>query len=166
MISVLDGLNYSVLAGAADVMSQELHLSIADIGYLSSAFILFLTLSVIPLGIWSDRTERKNVIALSVAIWSAATALTALASGFVTLFFSRIALGVGEAGYVPASAALISDYFSRAKRASIMSYLAAADLIGLMSGLIIGGVVAGLYYRAWRLAFLCAGIPGFVLLQI
>src|SRR5258708_19199028 len=120
VISVLDGLNYSILAGAADVMSQELHLNIADTGYLSSAFIIFFTFSVIPLGIWSDRTKRKNVIALAVAVWSTATALTALASNSLILFLSRMALGVGEAGYFPASAALISDYFSRVRRARVM----------------------------------------------
>src|SRR5216683_1933422 len=119
-ISVLNGLNDSVLAGAANIMSQELHLNIADIGYLSSALIIFFTFSVIPLGIWSDRTKRKNVIALAVAVWSIATALTALASSFIILFLSRMALGVGEAGYSPSSAAMISDYFSRARRARVM----------------------------------------------
>lgn len=165
-VSVLNGLHYSLLAGAADVMSQELHLNIADIGYLSSAFILSFILSVIPLGIWSDRTKRKNVIALAVVVWSFATALVALTSNILVLFLSRMALGVGEAAYSPASAALISDYFSRARRARIMSYLAAADLIGLMAGTILGGVVAGLYYGAWRFAFLCAGIPGLALAAI
>ncbi len=165
-ISVLNGLNYSIFTGAANVMSQELHLNIADIGYLSSAFIICFTFSVIPLGIWSDRTKRKNVITLAVAIWSIATALTALASNVIILFLSRMALGVGEAGYSPSSAAMISNYFSRARRAQIMSYLAAADLIGLMLGTIIGGVIAGLYYGAWRLAFLFAGIPGLALVSI
>src|SRR6202011_3804539 len=85
-VSVLNSLDYSVLIGAANVMSQELHLTLAEIGYLSSAFIIFFTLSVIPLSIWSDRTKRKNVIAAAVAAWSVAMALAALASGFLSLF--------------------------------------------------------------------------------
>src|SRR5260370_31265385 len=76
-ISVLNGLNYSIFTVAANVMSQELHLNIADIGYLSSPFIIFFTFIVIPLGICSDRTKRKNVITLAVALCSIATSLTA-----------------------------------------------------------------------------------------
>src|SRR5581483_11853957 len=165
-IGVLNSLNHAVLAGAANVMSKELHLNIADIGYLSSAFIIFFTISVLPSGIWSDRAKRKTVISVAVAVWSMATALTALASSFMILLFSRMVLGVSEAGSVPSSEAMISDYFSRTRRARVMSWLAAADLIGLMMGTIIGGGVAGLYYGAWRLAFLLAVIPGLVLICI
>ncbi len=166
IISVLNSLNYSLLTGAANVMSQELHLNIADIGYLSSAFIICFTISVIPLGIWSDRAQRKNVIALAVVVWSIATTVTALASSFIVLFLARMLLGMGEAGYAPASAAMISDYFSRARRARVMGWLAVADLIGLLLGTTIGGVVAGLYYGAWRVAFLFTSIPGLILIGV
>jgi MFS family permease len=165
-ISILNSLDYSILLGAANVMSQELHLTIAEIGYLSSAFIIFFTLSVIPLSIWSDRTKRKNVITSAVAIWSISMIIAALAANFLILFLSRTLLGIGEAGYYPSSTAMLSDYFSRARRARIMSWLAAADLIGLMLGTIIGGVIAGLYYGAWRLAFLFTSIPGLVLIAV
>jgi MFS transporter, Spinster family, sphingosine-1-phosphate transporter len=165
-IGVLNSLNHAILAGAANVMSKELHLNIADIGYLSSAFIIFFTISVLPLGVWSDRAKRKTVIAVAVAVWSIATAFTALASSFIILLLSRMVLGVSEAGSVPSSEAMISDYFSRTRRARAMSWLAAADLVGLMLGTIIGGGVAGLYYGAWRLAFLLAIIPGLVLICI
>ncbi|MDQ2907430.1 MAG: MFS transporter [Chloroflexota bacterium] len=105
IISALNNMDRYMLTGAAHLMSKELHLKIDDIGYLSSAFIIFFTLSVIPLGIWADRAKRKNVIAVSLAIWSLATAFTALANSFVTLFLSRMVLGIGEAGYSPSSAA-------------------------------------------------------------
>src|SRR5579859_2436555 len=121
-ISVLNSMDRYVLNGAANVMATELHLSISDIGYLASAFIIFFTLSVIPLGIWADRAKRKDVIAVAVAIWSLASAFTAFASGFITLFLSRMVLGIGEAGYAPSSAALMSDYFGRVKRARVMSW--------------------------------------------
>ncbi|MBA2288701.1 MAG: MFS transporter [Ktedonobacteraceae bacterium] len=163
IISALNNMDRYVLTGAANLMSRELHLKIDDICYLSSAFIIFFTLSVIPLGIWADRAKRKNVIAVSLAIWSLATAFTALANSFVTLFISRMVLGIGEAGYSPSSAALISDYFSRPKRATVMSWWATSALVGLMGGLILGGTVAALYPGAWRLAFLFTGIPGLVM---
>jgi MFS family permease len=162
-ISVLNSMDRYILTGAANVVAKELHLSIDQIGYLSSAFIIFFTLSVLPFGIWSDRTKRKNVIAIAVGVWSVATVFTAFATNFATLFLSRTVLGVGEAGYSPSSPAMMSDFFGRASRARIMGWWASAGLIGLMLGIILGGVVAGLYTGAWRLAFVFTGIPGLLL---
>lgn len=162
-ISVLNSMDRYILTGAANVVAKELHLSIDQIGYLASAFIIFFTLSVLPFGIWSDRTKRKNVIAIAVGVWSVATVFTAFATNFATLFLSRTVLGVGEAGYSPSSPAMMSDYFGRASRARVMGWWASAGLIGLMLGVILGGVVAGLYTGAWRLAFVFTGIPGLLL---
>ena len=120
-------------------------------------------MGTLPLGIWADRWNRKNIVAICVTIWSLATAFTAIASSFWWLFISRMVLGIGEAGYYPAGTALLSDYFSRTKRAQVMSRWTAGSLIGLMIGFIAGGVVAGLGYGMWRLAFLFTGIPGLVL---
>ncbi|MBO0792364.1 MAG: MFS transporter, partial [Ktedonobacteraceae bacterium] len=121
------------------------------------------TLSVVPLGAWADRAKRKNVIAVCVAVWSLATAFTALTGNFVQLLISRMVLGIGEAGYGPASGAIMADYFSREKRARTLSWWGTAALVGLMIGIIVGGVVAGLGFGLWRWAFLFTGIPGLIL---
>jgi len=162
-INFLNYLDRFILTGASNAVAQELHFGIDGIGFLASAFIVLFTFSAIPFGIWADRTRRKNVSAICVAIWSIATAFTALAGNFLTLLVSRMILGVGEAGYSPASSALMADYFSRARRARILSWWATAALIGVMIGIIIGGVVAGLGAGKWRWAFIFTGIPGLLL---
>ena len=106
-VNFLNYLDRYVLTGAANVIAKELHFGIAGIGYLSSAFIVFFAISVIPFGAWADRAKRKNVIAICVAVWSLATALTAFAGNFFVLLLSRMVLGIGEAGYSPASGALM-----------------------------------------------------------
>src|SRR5215467_13573810 len=70
-------------------------------------------------------------------------------------------LGIGEAGYFPAGTALMSDYFSRSKRSRIMSWWSVGQLVGILVGFAIGGVLAGL--GKWRLAFVFTGIPGLLL---
>lgn len=163
VISLLNYLDRYVLTGGANKIALELGFGLADIGYISSAFLVVYTLATLPLGIWADHAKRKSVIAFSVAIWSVATALTALATNFATLFLSRMLLGIGEAGYFPAGNAMISDYFSRGKRARVMSWWSTAQLIGILGGFGIGGAIAGLYPGSWRLAFLFTGIPGLLL---
>lgn len=162
-INFLNYMDRYVFTGASTSIGQELGLGLDQLGYIASAFLIVYTLGTLPFGIWADRTRRKNVVALCVAIWSLATALTALASNFIALFLSRMVLGVGEAGYYPAGTALLSDYYSRKKRAGVMSRWGAGSLIGLMVGFILGGVIAGLGQGSWRLAFLISGIPGLVL---
>src|SRR2546421_5801521 len=162
-INLLNYLDRYVFAGASNIVGKELGLAIDQIGFLATAFIFVYAIGTLPLGVWADRSSRKNIVALCVAIWSLATAFTALANSFVTLFISRMVLGIGEAGYYPAGTAMLSDYFSRSKRAQVMSRWTAGSLIGLMIGFIAGGVIAGLGHGMWRLAFLFTGIPGLVL---
>jgi MFS family permease len=162
-VNFLNYLDRYVLTGAANVMARELHFDLSGIGYITSAFLIVYTLCALPMGIWADRARRKDVVALSVAVWSVATALTALATNFWTLFLSRMVLGVGEAGYYPAGTALLSDYFNRSRRSRIMSWWSCAQLVGILGGYGIGGTMAGLYLGSWRLAFLFTGIPGLVL---
>src|SRR6266849_1660544 len=162
-INLLNYLDRYVFAGASNIVGKELGLGIDQIGFLATAFIFVYAIGTLPLGVWADRSSRKNIVALCVAIWSLATAFTALANSFVTLFISRMVLGIGEAGYYPAGTAMLSDYFSRSKRAQVMSRWTAGSLIGLMIGFIAGGVIAGLGFGKWRLAFLFTGIPGLLL---
>jgi MFS family permease len=160
-ISFLNYLDRNVLSGAANVVARELGFGFDGIGVIASSFLVVYTLSTIPLGIWADRTKRKNVVAISVLIWSLATAFTAFANSFLTLFLSRMVLGIGEAGYFPAGTALMSDYFSRSRRSRIMSWWSVGQLVGILVGFVIGGVLAGL--GKWRLAFIFTGIPGLLL---
>ncbi len=160
-ISFLNYLDRNVLNGAANVVARELGFGFAGIGAIATSFIFVYTVFTLPLGIVADLTKRKNVVAISVAIWSLATAFTAFANSFGTLFISRMVLGIGEAGYFPAGTALMSDYFSLSKRSRIMSWWSVGQLIGILVGFVIGGVLAGL--EKWRLAFIFTGIPGLLL---
>jgi len=162
-ISFLNYLDRNVLTGAAATVAMDLGFTNDGIGYIASAFLVVYTLGTVPLGIWADRAKRKNVVAICVAIWSIATALTALATNFITLFLSRMILGIGEAGYFPAGTALMSDYFSRSKRSRIMSWWSVGQLVGILFGYVIGGELAGLFPGSWRLAFVFTGIPGLFL---
>jgi len=162
-INLLNYMDRYVFTGAANVIGHELHLNLYQIGFIASAFLVVYTLAMLPLGAWADRSKRKNVIAICVAVWSIVTALTALANSFLTLFLTRMILGIGEAGYYPAGTALLSDCYNRSRRAQIMSRWIIGSVVGLMIGFIVGGEVAGIGFGYWRYAFLFTGIPGLIL---
>ena len=151
-----------ILPSALGPISDDLGLSFAGAGLLASAFLVVYAICALPLGHWADRGVRKNVIALGVGLWSIFTALTGLAFNVATLFLSRAAVGVGEAGYYPAGTSLLSDYFPSSKRAQILSRWTAGSFIGLALGFGLGGVIAGISAHSWRIAFFIAGVPGLI----
>lgn len=163
-INLLNYLDRYLFIGASDRIANDLGFNLAGVGYITSAFLIVYTLGTIPLGIWADRTRRKDVVAACVSVWSVATSLTFFAGSFVTMFLSRMVLGIGEAGYFPAGTALMSDYFSRSKRSRIMSWWSTGQYVGLMIGFVLGGIVTAKAFPdiAWRYCFLIVGIPGLI----
>lgn len=131
-------------------------------GLLSSSFILIYAVGALPLGILADHIKRKNVIAVGVALWSAATLITAFVHTFFGLLLTRTWLGLGEASYTPAGTSLLSSYFPGKRRAQILSRWATGALVGFAVGIIIGGLVAQLTH-SWRMAFFFIGPPGLFL---
>lgn len=129
-------------------------------GLLGSSFLLVYALATLPLGIMADKRARKNIVSACVGIWSIATVIAGVTRSFAQLFFVRAVLGIGEAGYGPASLSLLGDYFSKAKRGRILSYWSAGTLIGAAIGFTIGGLVADAF--GWRYAFFVVGIPGLI----
>jgi MFS family permease len=157
-INLFNYLDRYVLPAALTKIKNQFHLSDTRAGALSTAFLLVYAVAALPLSIWADRGVRKNIIAVCVAVWSVATFLSGLATGFWTLFASRALVGIGEAGYYPAGTSLLSDYYPRAERARIMSRWGVGSLIGLAIGFSVGGILAGAL--GWRAAFFITAVPG------
>ena len=165
IINILNYANRYVLSAVLSQIHQApkfggLGLTQSELGLIGSSFLLVYAVATLPLGIWADRSSRKNIVALCVGIWSIATVLAGITSNFVQLFSMRAILGIGEAGYAPASLSLLGDYFSKARRGRILSYWSAGQLIGAAFGFTIGGLIAD--FLGWRSAFYIFGIPGLI----
>jgi MFS family permease len=95
-------------------------------------------------------------------VWSAFTAGTAMAWSFVSLFWIRIGVGIGEAGCAPASSSIIGDLFPSSKRSRAMGLF----MLGLPLGLVaafFGGAALIRIFHTWRTPFYVAAVPGFIL---
>ena len=109
----------------------------------------------------ADLKSRRGVIAWGVGLWSACTALGGLVQRFWQLFVCRALVGIGEAGYGPASQALIAEYYRGPRRAFAIGVYSVGMAFGGVAGIWLGGELEQAY--GWRMAFLAMGIPGFVL---
>src|SRR5579863_6618657 len=159
-INVLNYADRSVLSAVLPKIQSDLQLSNTELGLLGSSFLLIYAIATLPLGVWADRSTRKNIVALCVAVWSVATALAGFTRNFIQLFLVRSVLGIGEAGYAPASLSMLGDFFPKERRGRIMGLWSIGNLIGTALGLILGGFIADAF--GWRWAFFVVGIPGLV----
>src|SRR5436309_11418965 len=84
---IFNFLDRQILGILAQPIKAELHLSDTEFGAIGGlAFALLYSLLGIPLAYLADRTSRSAVIAGSLALWSAFTALCGTAGGFSQLF--------------------------------------------------------------------------------
>jgi MFS family permease len=152
----------SVLAVSLQAIKLEFGASDTQLGLLGGiAFALFYATLGIPIAAWADRTSRRNVLAVAVALWSAMTALCGLAVNFAMLFAARIGTAIGEAGGSPPSHSLISDYFPKSRRGTAFSIFA----LGVPVGTMVGNAFAGWGNQnyGWRATFIMAGLPGLLI---
>ena len=151
-----------ILSILLEPIKHELLLSDTQLGLLTGfAFAMFYATLGIPIARFADRGNRRNLIAVSLAIWSAMTALSGAAVNFVYLLIARIGVGIGEAGCSPSSHAMIADYYPIRTRATALGVYALGIPIGTLFGFLAGGWIN--QYFGWRAAFLVVGLPGLIL---
>jgi predicted MFS family arabinose efflux permease len=166
-IYCLNFLDRQIVNILAEPMKAELGLSDTALGLLAGpAFAVFYAVLGLPIARYADRptTNRVTLISVSLAIWSAMTALCGVAQNFAQLLLARIGVGVGEAGCTPAAHSLITDSVAPDKRSTAIAFYGMGVPIGSLLGLVIGGIVNDLY--GWRAALMLVGIPGIALALI
>jgi MFS family permease len=161
-VYVFNFLDRQIFTTLLQPIKQEFLFSDTQMGLLGGlAFALFYSTLGIPIARLADRRNRVNIIAFSIAVWSAATAFTGLAKSFSHLLIARLCVGIGEAGCSPPAYSLISDYFEPEKRARAMSIYSMGIGGGIFLGFLVSGFIAENY--GWRAAFFVVGAPGVLL---
>lgn len=164
IVYTLNFLDRQILNILAEPIKAELGLSDTALGLLAGpAFAVFYAVLGIPIARYADKrsTNRVWLISVSLAVWSAMTALCGFVQNFTQMLLARIGVGVGEAGCTPAAHSLISDTVPPEKRSSAIAFFGLGVPIGSLMGLVIGGIVNDIY--GWRAALMLVGAPGLLL---
>jgi MFS family permease len=162
---IFNFLDRQILGILAGPIIADLKLTDTEFGILSGPpFAILYALFGVPFALLADRTSRSRVIAAALAAWSAFTALCGLAATFWQLFAFRMGVGVGEAGGVAPSYALIADYYPPRRRARALAIFSLGVPLGLAAGTLIGAYLA--HWINWRAAFIAMGVAGLLLAPI
>lgn len=158
-VYVLNFLDRQLLAILAKPIQDSLHLSDSQLGLIGGLyFALFYCFISIPVGWLADKTNRVRVLTLACTIWSAATLACGFANSYSHLVIARMTVGFGEAGGVPPSYAIISDYFPPHRRGSALGIYNLGPPIGAALGIAFGASIADIL--GWRYAFIILGGVG------
>ncbi|WP_417484727.1 spinster family MFS transporter [Maricaulis salignorans] len=158
-VYVLNFLDRQLLSILAKPIQDTLQITDSQLGLIGGLyFAFFYCFIAIPVGWLADKTNRVGVLALACAIWSAATVACGLAKTYPQLVIARMTVGFGEAGGVPPSYAIITDYFPAGQRGQALSIFNLGPPIGAALGIAFGASIAAAF--SWRLAFIVLGAVG------
>jgi predicted MFS family arabinose efflux permease len=161
LVYAVNFIDRQLLSILQESIKVDLGLSDTQLGYLGIAFAIFYVFAGIPIARWADKSNRRNIISLSIAGWSVMTVLTGAVQNFGQLLAARIGVGVGEAGCSPPAHSIITDMYPPERRATALSTYSVGINIGIMFGILLGGVIN--QYFGWRWAFLVVGAPGILI---
>ena len=165
IVYMFNFIDRQILAILLPAIRDEFGVADVWLGFLSgTAFAMFYIILGIPVARYADRHNRRNLIALAVALWSGMTALCGVATNFVQLALARIGVGVGEAGCSPPAHSMIADLYPPEQRSTAMGVYTVGISVGIMLAFLLGGWVV--QNIGWREAFFVVGLPGLLLALI
>ena len=162
LIYVFNFVDRQVLNILAESIKKDMNLSDSQLGIVTGiAFALFYSILGIPIARLAETGNRPRLIALAITVWSSFTIACGFATNFAQLIIARLGVGIGEAGGVPPSHSLITEFTPKEKRAISLAFYSMGLPLGSFIGLGFGGLIADKF--GWHMAFVIAGIPGIVL---
>jgi MFS family permease len=157
-VLALNTADASTVGAVAAQLEPDLHIGNTEVGLLSSVSLIVGAVAAIPVGVLVDRIPRVRMLAISIVLWSVATAWSGLADSYGHLLLSRLALGAVAATAGPAIASLTGDYFPVRERVVVYGYILGGEIAGTAVGFIVSGSIAGIL--SWRWAFIALAFPG------
>jgi MFS family permease len=158
-VYILNFLSRQLPAILAKPIQDDLHVSDGELGLIGGFyFALFYCCISIPVGWLADKTNRSRILAAACAIWSVATMCCGMAASYLEFVLAYMTVGFGEAGGVPPSYSIITDYFPTGRRGTALGLFNLGPGIGAALGIAFGASIAAAFN--WRYAFILLGAVG------
>jgi len=158
-------LNYydrTIPAVVMEPIRLEFGLTDTMLGLLNAVFTVTYALFGILLGRLADVGVRKRVMGLGLIAWSAATALSGVATGFSWFLLARVGVGIGEASCAPTAQSIVADLYPPERRSRAMGLVMLGLPLGLVAAFFTGGAIATAM-GSWHAVFWLAAVPGALL---
>lgn len=156
-------LDSTIVGAALPDMEQRLHIRLTGLQWIVDAYVLLVATLLLCGGVFADRVGRKRVFLAGVAVFTAGSALCAVAPSIGRLITGRVIQGIGAAAMSPASPALLSAAHPVPRgRVRAIGLWAGLSGIGLAAGPPAGGILTQAF--GWPAIFLVNVPIGVILL--
>jgi AAHS family cis,cis-muconate transporter-like MFS transporter len=157
----IDGMDFQMLALSLPAISKELHLSSVDAGELTTWTLIGVGLGGALAGWLADRIGRVRVVWWSVLIFSTFTAVIALCRTYGQIALLRFISGFGLGALYSIGTLLATEYVPTRSRTTVLGALQAGYSVGYVMAALLS---AWLLPFGWRSLFVCAVVPGILVL--
>lgn len=162
LLNIMNMVDRQLLASFANYIVPDLQLTNTQFGLLTGlVFLFFYCIMGLFMGMLADTTNRTRLIAIGLALWSALTALSGAARGFVSLAIPRMFIGVGESIMTPSAMSLLADRFPASRLGLVSGFYYMGAPIGAGLSLLVAGYLGPIL--GWRMCFYVLGGFGIVL---
>jgi MFS family permease len=161
LVSLVDRMETQLVAGVLPLLQDEWGFSDTVGGAIPMAAAIAGIIATLPAGYFADRLNRKNLVAVVVAVWSVITLGSGLAPTFALFFLTRVALGFADVLEQPALLSLIADKYPPKTRARAYGWQRMTFVGGAPLGALLGAIIGQLV--GWRWAFFFMVVPGLVI---
>src|SRR3984893_10929681 len=160
LLATINYVDRVALSVSSTPIAAEFGISKVELGYLFSSFLWLYVVCLVPMGMIVDKLGTRTVNAAGIGLWSIATALTGLATGFGMLIATRVVMGVGESTTYPAAGRVIREWIPLKERALFTAIFNGGAYFGpALGGLVLAGLFGAI---GWRMTFLICAAIGFV----
>ncbi|MFF1922573.1 DHA2 family efflux MFS transporter permease subunit [Streptomyces sp. NPDC058221] len=149
IMGILDG---SMIAAAADTLARDFSTSLATISWVSTSYLLALTLTI-PVTTWAvDRLGGRRLWLLGLVVFLAGSVASGLAWNVGALIAARAVQGIGAGLLDPLMLTLLARAAGPARTGRVMGLMGVVGSSGPVFGPVAGGII--LQSADWRWMFL------------
>jgi predicted MFS family arabinose efflux permease len=121
--------------GLINLMAADLGRSQSQIGLLVTGFAVVVLLASVPLALATKRIPRRQLLTITMIMWSVGALIAATSSDYTMLLVSRVLTALGQSMYWAVVTATVAGLFAPEVRGKIVSRLllgpATANVLGL-----------------------------------
>src|ERR1039458_304635 len=146
IMSILDT---TIVNVALHTLSRDLHSSISQIQWVVTGYLLALA-AVIPVTGWASRRfGAKRVYLVSLVLFTAGSALCAVAGSITTLVLFRVLQGVGGGMIMPIAQLIMAQVAGPKRMGRVMGVVVMPAMLAPILGPVIGGVILQELHWSW-----------------
>ncbi len=163
---MFDALDVGMLSFVIAALKMDKNFNLTDVqaGWIGSTQSIGMAVGALLFGAMADKVGRKNILIVTLLLFSIGSGLSALVSTISLFLLFRFVIGMGLGGELPVASTLVSESVPAHKRGRVVVLLESFWAVGWILSAIISYFIIPEF--GWRIAVLISALPAFYALYL